>query len=70
MDEHFFDERPLLDIKNNDIAKEQDLEDVEYEGIHVAIWEKQNALLVVPQEHTLEVLCQQYYSQVAGNCRI
>ena len=66
MDGHFFNERQLLDLKNDNIGEEVDAEDGEWERIDVAIWEKQNALLVVPEEHRLQVLWQHYDSQVAG----
>ena len=68
MDRHFFDEGQLLDLENDDVAKEEDAEDVELQGIDVATWEKKNALWVVPQEHRLEVLRQHHDWQVAGHC--
>ena len=66
MDAHFFNERQLLDLENDDVGEEKDAEDVELEGIYVATWEKKNGLWVVPQEHRLEVLRQHLDSQVAG----
>ena len=55
-DAHFFDERQLLNLENDDVGEEEDAEDVEIEGIDVATWKKKNGLWVVPQEHRLEVL--------------
>ena len=66
MDAYFFDEGQLLDFENNDVGKEEDVEDVELEGIVVATWEKKNGLWVVLQEHRLEVLHQHHGCQVAG----
>ena len=37
MDAHFFDEGQLLDLENDDVGEEEDAEDVELEGIDVAI---------------------------------
>ena len=56
MDADCFDKGQLLDLENNDVAEEEDVEDVELEGIDVATWEKKNGLWVVSQEHRLEVL--------------
>ena len=67
IDIHFFDEGQLLDLENDNVGEEEDAKDVEVEGIDVAIWAKKNGLWRVPQEHTLEVLCQKHDSQVAGH---
>ena len=67
IDAHCFDEGQLLDLENDDVAKEEDAEDVELQGIDVATWEKKNALWVVPQEHGIEVLRQHHDGQVAGH---
>ena len=67
MDAHVFDAGQLLDLENNDVAEEEDAEDVELEGIDVAKWKKKNGLWVVLQEHRLEVLRQHHDSEVAGN---
>ena len=56
MDAYFFDKGQLLDLENDNVGEEEDVEDVEVEGIDVATWEKKNGLWVVPQEHRLEVL--------------
>ena len=69
MDTDFFDEGQLLDLKNDNVGKEEDTEDVELEGIDVTTWEKKNGLCVVPQEHGLEVLCHHQGSEVAEQCR-
>ena len=66
MDVHFFDEGQLLDLEYDNVGEEDDVEDVELEGIDVATWEKKNGLWVVPQEHRLEVLQQHHDSQVTG----
>ena len=65
MDKHFFDEGQLLDLENDNVREEEDVEDVELERIDVATWENMNGLLVVPQEHRLEVLRQHHDGQVA-----
>ena len=65
IDAHFFDEGPLLDLENDEIGEEEDVEDVELQGIDVATWEKKNGLCVVQQEHRFEVLRQYHDSQVA-----
>lgn len=41
--------------------------DVELEGIAVASWEKKDRLLIVPQEHRLEVLKQHHNNQVVAH---
>ena len=56
MDANFFDVGQLLDLEKDDGGEEEDAEDVELEEIDMATWEKQKGLLVVPQEHRLEVL--------------
>ena len=68
MDTHFFNERRLLDLKNDDSGEEEDVKDVELEGIDVVTCEKKNGLWVAQQEHGLELLCQHHDSQVAGHC--
>ena len=70
MDGHFYDERQLLDLENDDAGEEEDAEDVELEGIDVPTWEKKNGLWVVPQEHRLEVLRQHHDSQVAVTAQV
>ena len=55
MDSYFFNEGQLLDLENDDVGEEEDMEDVELEGIDVATWEKKNGLIVVLQEHRVEV---------------
>ena len=40
MDAHFFDEGQLLDLENDDGGEEEDVEDVELEGIDVATLER------------------------------
>ena len=67
MDVHFFDKGQRLDLENDYIGEEEDLKDVEFEGIDVVTWKKKNRLWVGPQEHTLEVLTQYYDNQVAGH---
>ena len=57
----------MLELENDDAGEEEDVEDVELEGIDVATWEKKNGLWVVLQEHRLDMLCQHYDSQVAGH---
>ena len=42
MDAQFFDVGQLLDLENDDVGEEEDAEDVELEGIDVAIQEKKN----------------------------
>ena len=44
MDAHFFNERQLLDLENDDSGEEEDVKNVELEGIDMAIWEKKNGL--------------------------
>ena len=48
MDAHFFEEGQLLDLENNNVGEEEEAEDVELEGIHMATWEKKNGLWIVP----------------------
>ena len=67
IDTDFFDEGQLLDLKNNNIVEEEDVANVELEGIDLAILEKTNRLWVVLQEHRLEVRYQHRDSQVAGH---
>ena len=67
MDAHLFDEGQLLDPENDDVGEEEDVEDMELDGIDMGIWEKKNGLWVVQQEHRLEVLRQHHDSQVAGH---
>ena len=66
IDAHFFQEKHLLELANDNIAEEEDAEDVELKGIDVATHEKKNELWVVPQERRLEVLRQHHNSHVAG----
>ena len=44
MDAHFFNEGQLLDLENNDVGEEDNVEDVEVEGIDKATWEKKHGL--------------------------
>ena len=44
IDVHFFDERQLLDLENDDVGEEEHAEDVELQVIDVARWEKKNGL--------------------------
>ena len=44
MEEHFFNEGQLLDLENDDLGEEEDVEDVELEGIDMPTWEKKNGL--------------------------
>ena len=44
MDIHFFDEKQLLDLENDDVGEEEYAEEGELAGIDVAIWEKKNGL--------------------------
>ena len=67
MDTYFFDEGQLLNLENDDVGEEEDVDDVELEGIDVATLGKKNGLWVVLQEHRLEVLRQHHDSQVAGH---
>ena len=53
---HFFDKKHLLDLKNDHIAEEADLEDMEIARIDVATLEKKNRLWVVLLVHRLKVL--------------
>ena len=65
----FFDEGQLLDLENDNVGEEKDAKDMKLEGIDIVTWEKKNRLWAVLQEHSLEVLCQQHDSQVAGHWR-
>ena len=47
-DAYFFDEGQLLDLENDDVREEEDMEDVELEGINMVIWEKKDRLWVDP----------------------
>ena len=67
IDAHFFEEGQLVDLEDDDVEEEEVTEDVEVEGIDVVIWKKKNGLLVVPQEHKLEVLHQHHDHKVAGH---
>ena len=67
MNNNFFDEWQLLDHNNDDVGDEEDVEDVELEGIDVATSQNKNGLWVVPQEYRLEVLRKHHDSQVAGH---
>ena len=58
MEAYFFDESQLIDLENDDVVKEEDLEDMEVEGINVATCGKKNGLWVVQQKHRLEMLHQ------------
>ena len=57
----------MLDHENDYVGEEEDAEDIELEGINVAIWEKHNGLWIVPLEHRLEVLRQHHDCLVAGH---
>ena len=48
IDANFFNERQLLNLENDDVGKEEDVEDVDLEVIEVATCEKKNGLWVVP----------------------
>ena len=67
IDAHWFDERQLLDLENDDVGEEEDAEDVELHGIDVPTWEKKNQVQAVSYEHRLEVLHQHHDSQVVGH---
>ena len=60
MEAYFFNEGQLLNLKNNYIRDEEDLEDVELEGIDIPTWKRKNWFSVVLQEHRLEVLRQHH----------
>ena len=51
MNVYVFKERQLLNVENDNMEEKEDAEDVEFEGIDVATWEKNNGLWVVLQEH-------------------
>ena len=44
IDECVFDEGQLLNLENNDMGEEEDMADVELEGIDMTIQEKKNRL--------------------------
>ena len=44
VDVYFFEEEQLIDLKNDDVEKEEYAEDVELEEIDVVTWEKKNGL--------------------------
>ena len=67
MDAHVFQKGLLLDLKNDNVGEEDNVEDVELDGIDVVTWQKKNGLWVGPQEHRLEVLRQHHDSQLAGH---
>ena len=67
MHAQIFDQGQLLDLENDDVGEEEDVEDMELEGIDVVTRKKKNELCVVPQEHRLEVLGRHRDSQVAGH---
>ena len=56
----------MLNLKNDDVEKEDNMEDVELEEIDVAILEKKHPLWVVLQKYRLEVRRQHHDSQVRG----
>ena len=64
----FFEQAQLLDLGKDEIDHEDNVDDIELEGIDVSKWDKRNGLWLVPEEHRLEVLQQHHDSQVAGHC--
>ena len=56
MDEKFFEEGQLLDLKENENDNAGNSDDIQLEGIDLSKWDKRNALWLVPEEHRLEVL--------------
>ena len=44
MNANFCNEGQLLDHENDDVGEEEDMEDIELEGIDVATWKKKNGL--------------------------
>ena len=56
MEVQFFNEGQLMDLEEGNVGEEEDVEDVELEGINMARWKKKNGLWVVPEEYKLEVL--------------
>jgi len=62
MEARFFNEGQLLDLEEDDAEERGNADNVELEAINVASWEKKNGLLVLPEEHMLEVLRQYHDS--------
>ena len=48
-DANFCNLGQLLELENDNVAEEEDMKDVELEGIDVAAWEKKNIFCVVSQ---------------------
>ena len=67
MGAHVFDEVKLLDLKHDDVGEEENVKDMEKEGIDIATWKMENRLWIVLQEHRFEVLHQHCDSPVAGH---
>ena len=63
----FFGERQLLELENDNVGEEQDMEDIELEGINMTTWEKKNRVRIVTLEYRLEVLYCYHDTQVAGH---
>ena len=69
MGAHFFNEKKLLGLENDDIGQEDHVEDVKLDGPDMSTCEKKNGVWIVLQKHRLEVLCQHHDSYVAGYWR-
>ena len=66
MDAHFFDAGQWVDLEYDDVGEEEDTEAVELARNDVVTWEKKNVVLVVLEDHGLEVQRQHHDKQVAG----
>ena len=56
IDANFFDQRQLLDLKNNNVGEAEGATGMELEEIDVTIQTKKNRLWIVLPEHRLEML--------------
>ena len=59
----------MLDLENNNVGEQEDMEDVELEGIDLVTQANKNRHSVFSQEYKLEVLCRHHNSKVTGDWR-
>lgn len=57
MDTYFIEKVVQINLENDDVGKEEYVEDIELGGIDVSTWQRVNNLCVIPREHRIEVLC-------------
>ena len=67
MDAQFLEEGQLLDLEEDENDNQGTADDMALEGIDVSKRDKRNGLVLVSEEHKVEVLRQDHDSQVAGH---